>query len=80
MSIVSPVVCYKYTVYRYESHGELSVMQYISVMFYLLLFYICIILFIWNFDTFTFQEKIIVGILISGFQCVSFVSNLKHKE
>ena len=39
----------------------------------LILFYVCMIAFFWNFNTFTFQEKVIVTLVFSGFQCISLV-------
>ena len=54
-------------------------MKDISALFYLVTLYICLISFFWNFNTFTFQEKIIMFTLFSGFQCISYLcqSNMK---
>ena len=51
-------------------------MRVISVVFNLLLYHICIIAFLWNFQTFTFQEKIIMFTLFSGFQCLSYIADV----
>ena len=45
-------------------------MKLIETLMYGILFYICIGCFLWNFESFTFQEKVIMFTLISGFQCV----------
>ena len=43
----------------------------------LILFYVCMIAFFWNFNTFTFQEKIIVMLIFSGIQCLSVIYDKK---
>ena len=55
-------------------------MNYLSALIYLILFYTCVVLFLWNFNEFTFSEQITLGIIISGFQCVSIIAGLKRKE
>ena len=45
-------------------------MKYLATLFYVTLFYIGVVGFIWNFNTFTLQEKIITLLIISGFQCI----------
>ena len=45
-------------------------MSNLSIVFYGCLFYICIIGFLWNFNSFTFPEKVIMFTLISGIQCI----------
>ena len=42
-------------------------------LLYLIIFYVCLCLFLWNFNTFSFQEKVIAGLIISGFQCISAI-------
>jgi len=49
-------------------------MRYVSAIFYLSLFYICIGLFLWNYSEFSFQEKIMMWMLIAGFQCLGVLS------
>jgi hypothetical protein len=46
-------------------------MNNLGLIFYLILFYICIGCFLYNFSTFTFQEKIVMFTLISGIQCIA---------
>jgi len=55
-------------------------MQYLSALIYVILFYSCVVLFLWNFNEFTFSEQITLGIVISGFQCLSIITGLKRKE
>ena len=45
----------------------------VASLLYLIIFYVSISLFLWNFNTFSFQEKVIVGLIISGFQCISTI-------
>ena len=53
-------------------------MRYVSAIFYLSLFYICIGLFLWNYSEFSFQEKIMMWMLIAGFQCLGVLSGRKQ--
>ena len=46
-------------------------MKNVGTILYLILFYLSIVLFIWNFKTFTFQQQVIMFALISGFQCIA---------
>ena len=48
-----------------------NLMKYISLIFYCILFYMSIAVFFWNLNSFTFPEKVIVFILISGIQCIA---------
>tara|TARA_R110000824_G_scaffold371855_1_gene561657 strand:- start:231 stop:419 length:189 start_codon:yes stop_codon:yes gene_type:complete len=50
----------------------------VSSMLYLIIFYVSLCLFLWNFNTFTFQEKVIAGLVISGFQCISAICDKKN--
>ena len=56
----------------------------LAIPFYLtaslMLFYTCVVLFLWNFKEFTFSEQVTLGIIISGFQCVSIIAGNKRKE
>jgi len=54
-------------------------MKEIGVVFNLILFYTCIGCFFYNFNTFTFQEKVLMFTLFSGIQCISYLcqSNMK---
>ena len=52
-------------------------MKYISLLFYVFLFYACVMAFLLNFNSFTFPEKIITFILISGIQCISGLISVK---
>jgi len=36
-------------------------------------FYLCLIMFFWNFNSFTFQERVIVMLIFTGFQCLSLI-------
>ena len=45
-------------------------MKLFETLMYVILFYICIGSFLWNFESFNFQQKIIMFTLISGFQSV----------
>ena len=51
-------------------------MRDISIMFYLFVYHICIIAFLWNFNTFTLQEKIIMFTLFSGFYCMGYIADI----
>ena len=44
-----------------------------SSLFYMLLFYTSLMLFVWNFESFSFQEKVIVGLLVGGLQCIASI-------
>ena len=46
-------------------------MKYLSVLLYLIVFYISICLFFFYFNEFSFTEKVIMATLISGFHCIS---------
>jgi len=46
-------------------------MEHVGSVLYLILFYICVVCFFYSFDTFTFQEKIIMFTLFSGFNCMA---------
>lgn len=50
----------------------------VSSMLYLIIFYVSLCLFLWNFNTFTFQEKVIAGLVISGFQCIAAICDKKN--
>ena len=54
-------------------------MNEIGVVINLILFYICVGCFLYNFNTFTFQEKVIMFTLYSGINSISYLcqSNLK---
>ena len=54
-------------------------MNHISLLFYVCLFYMSITVFFWNFNSFTFPEKIITFILISGFQCLCGLTSGKDE-
>ena len=56
-----------------------QLMKHISLMFYVFLFYTSIIVFFCNFNSFTFPEKIIAFILISGFQCLCGLTSGKDE-
>ena len=56
-----------------------QLMKHISLLFYVFLFYTCVIAFLWNFNSFTFPEKIITFILISGIQCISGLISAKDE-
>jgi len=48
-------------------------MSVLGSLLYLIIFYVCLCLFLWNFNSFSFQEKVIVALIISGFQCISTI-------
>ena len=48
-----------------------------SAILYLIMFYTAIVMFFWNFKTFTYQEKTIMFAIISGFQCISSICDNK---
>ena len=54
-------------------------MKELSGLFYLITLHICLISFLWNFNTFTLQEKIIMFTLFSGINSISYLcqSNMK---
>ncbi len=45
-------------------------MKLFETFMYAILFYVCIGSFLWNFSSFTFQQKVIMFTLIAGFQCI----------
>ena len=50
-----------------------------SAILYLIMFYTAIVMFFWNFKTFTYQEKTIMFAIISGFQCISSICDNKQR-
>ena len=46
-------------------------MKHLATLSYLIIFYISVCLFFFNFNEFTFTEKIIMTTLISGIHCIS---------
>ena len=42
----------------------------------LIVFYSCFVAFFWNFNSFSFQEKVIVLLIMSGFHCLSSICYL----
>ena len=54
-------------------------MKYLSILFYAILFYIGLCLFVWNFNTFTLQEKTIILLIISGFQSICGLIDLNSE-
>ena len=54
-------------------------MNHISLLFYVVLFYVSVVLFLWNFNSFTFPEKITALILISGIQCIAGLISVKSE-
>ena len=54
-------------------------MKYLSILFYMIMFYVGLILFIWNFNTFTLQEKTIILLIISGFQSICGLMDLSSE-
>ena len=51
----------------------------LSLLFYVCLFYMSIAVFFWNYNSFTFPEKIITFILISGIQCIAGLISAKDE-
>ena len=54
-------------------------MKYISILFYMLLFNLGLVLFLWNFNSFTLQDKTIILLIISGFQSVCGLIDLNSE-
>ena len=63
----------KYQVYNGFLLREVQLMKTASSLFYMLLFYTSLMLFVWNFESFSFQEKVIVGLLVGGLQCIASI-------
>jgi hypothetical protein len=48
-------------------------MNTLSGFFYVFMFWFCIGLFLFNYSSFSFAEKIIIWMLIAGFQCLAVI-------
>ena len=69
-------ILYVQGMYRIFNEYELgNEMRHTGTLFYLIVFYICVICFLWNFNEFSFPERIIVLLIMSGVQCLSVVQD-----
>ena len=57
-------------------------MEYLRIFWaiaYLGLFYACVLIALFNFSDFTLYEKLSLGLIVSGFHCLStLIHDLKH--